>query len=49
MQILLGDEINDPIAIMYTYDSKQWSDHTKLYFKNVQDNGVKLLQDLRPL
>ena len=48
MQILLGDEISDPIAIMCTHGGKQWSGHAKVHPKNVQEDGVKLLQGLRP-
>ena len=48
MQILLGDEISDPIAIMCTHGGKQWSGHAKVHLKNVHEDGVKLLQGLRP-
>ena len=48
MKITLGDEISDPIAIMCTYGGKQWSGHTKIHLKNVQEDGVNLLQGLRP-
>jgi hypothetical protein len=46
MKILLGEEINDPIAIMCTHEGKQWSEHAKVHLKNVQDDGIKLLQGL---
>ena len=48
MNILLGDEINDPVAIICTHGGKQWSGHAKVHLKNVQDDEVKLLQGLRP-
>lgn len=48
MQILLGDEVSDLIAIMCTYGDKQWSGYAKVHIKNVQEDGVKLLQGLRP-
>ena len=48
MHILLGDEISDPISIMCTHSGKQWSDHAKVHLKNVQEDGAKLLQSLRP-
>ena len=48
MKITLGDEISDPIAIMCTHGGKQWSGHTKIHLKNVQEDGVNLLQGLRP-
>ena len=48
MKILFGDEISDPIAIMCTHGGKQWSGHAKIHLKNVQEDGVKLLQGLRP-
>lgn len=44
MKILLGDEIIEPIAIMCTHGGKQWSGHAKIHLKNVQEDGVKLLQ-----
>ena len=48
MKILFGDGISDPIVIMCTHGGKQWSNHVKINLKNVQENGVKLLQGLRP-
>ena len=36
MQIMLGDDISDPIAIMCTHGGKQWSGHAKIHLKNVQ-------------
>ena len=48
MNILLGDEISDPIAIMCTHEGKQWVGHVKVHLKNVQEDGVKLLQGLHP-
>ena len=48
IKIVLGDDISDPIAIMCTHGEKQWSGHAKIHLKNVQEDGVKLLQGLRP-
>ena len=48
MQIPLGDEISDPIAIMCTHGGKQWSGHAKIHLKNIQEDGIPLLQGLRP-
>ena len=48
MKIMLGDDISDPVAIMCTHGGKQWSGHAKIHLKNVQEDGVKLLQGLRP-
>jgi len=48
MKILLGEDISNPIAIMCTHGGKQWSGHAKLHLKNVQEDGVKLLQGFRP-
>lgn len=45
---LTWDEVSDPIAIMCTYGDKQWSGYAKVHIKNVQEDGVKLLQGLRP-
>lgn len=48
MKILLGDEISDLIAIMCTHGGKQWSSHASIHLKNVQEDGILLLQELRP-
>lgn len=48
MKILLGEEICNPIAIMCTHGGKQWSEHAKIHFKNVQEDGVNMLQGLCP-
>ena len=48
MNILFGDKISDPIAIMYTHGEKQWSNYAKVHLKNVQEDGYKLFQGLRP-
>ena len=48
VHILLGDDISNPVAIMCTHGGKQWSGHAKVHLKNVQEDGVKLLQGLRP-
>ena len=48
MKIFFGEDISDPIAIMCTHGGKQWSEYAKIHFKNIQDDGVPLLQGLRP-
>ena len=54
INILLGDEINDPIAIMCTYGGKQWSGHAKVHIKmckrmelNYSKVSAHLLSDYR--
>ena len=48
MKISLGEDISDPIAIMCTHGGKQWSGHAKIHLKNIQEDGIPLLQGLRP-
>jgi hypothetical protein len=48
MKISLGEDISDPIAIMCTHGGKQWSGHAKIHLKNIQKNGITLLQGTRP-
>ena len=48
MKISLSEDISDPIAIMCTHGGKQWSGHAKIHLKNVQEDGIILLQEQRP-
>ena len=48
MKISLGEDISDPIAIMCTHGGKQWSGHAKIHLKNIHEDGIPLLQGLRP-
>ena len=48
MKISLGEDISDPIAIMCTHGGKQWSGHAKIHLKNIQEDGITLLQGTRP-
>ena len=48
MNIILGDDINNPIVIMCTHGKKQWSGHAKIHLKNLHEDRVKLFQGLCP-
>lgn len=47
--ISLGDEISDPLAIIYIHAWKQWLEYAQFYLKIVQEDEVFFLQRLRPL
>ena len=46
MRIPLGDDISDPIAIMYTHGGKQWSGHAKIHLKMYKNMVFQCLKDL---
>ncbi len=48
IKISLEDDINDPSAIMCTHGGKQWSGHTKIHLKNIQEDGITLLEGVKP-
>ena len=48
LKIFLEDEISDPIAIMCTYGGKKWLRYAKIHLKNIQEDGIPLLQGLWP-
>jgi hypothetical protein len=48
MNIMLGDIIGEPIAIMCYHKSTKWSGVIKLHLKNPEIDGMGLLQGLRP-
>ena len=48
MKISLGEDISNPIVIMCTHEGKQWSGHAKIHLKNIHEDGIHILQGLRP-